>query len=390
MILSKIHRRTFLQAAPVAALPLFLGANPFASAPVFAGQNAPQLIVRQDNPVNLEFPFTSLNSFITPNNLFYVRNHFPAPELTAADYRLRVEGLVERTLNLTLDEIRRMPAQTVTFTMECAGNTRALLNPPGAGVPWQLGAVSTAEWTGVPLADVLARAGVRNTAVEVQCEGADQGRITTAPGPAGQPISFARGLPLTVAQNGVLLAYRMNGAELPANHGFPLRLVVPGWYGMASVKWLTRLALIDRPFTGYFQAFHYIRYEPVQGQYQSVGLTTMPVKALIAQPAADGRVERNSDVRVHGAAWVGNSDLRQVEVSTDGGQNWRAARLLGQPQRNCWRLWEHTWRTPGQPGRVMLMARATDIQGNTQPERHDPNRGAYMVNHVIPVPVEVR
>ena len=379
-------RRSFLHLASASTLPLFWNpATGFANPP-----ERPQLIVRQQMPQNMEFPFQSLNSFITPNELFYVRNHFPIPQLTANNYRLRVEGLVENQLNLTFDDIRRMPSRTVTFTMECAGNSRALLTPPARGVPWQYGAVSTAEWTGVPLSAVLQRAGVRDNATEVICEGADEGRLTSQPGPAGQPIHFTRGLPMAqTRRNDVLLAYRMNGQDLPAAHGFPLRLVVPGWYGMASVKWLSRLVLTNRPFTGYYQSLAYIRFHRVQGSYVITPITVMPVKSLIAQPITNARLQANANVRIHGAAWCGDSAIRRVNVSTDGGQTWQQARLLGEARDHCWRLWEYNWRTPARPGRVTLMSRATNARGDSQPMMPDGNRGAYMINHVIPVPVQV-
>jgi DMSO/TMAO reductase YedYZ molybdopterin-dependent catalytic subunit len=360
---------------------------------LFAAQGgnggAPRLIPRQQNPDNLEFPFASLNSFLTPNNLFYVRNHFAAPNLNAGTWRLRVEGAVQRTLTLSLEDLRRLPARTVTATLECAGNGRAFLTPAARGVQWQLGAVSNAEWTGVPLAAVLDRAGLRDAAVEVMFEGADRGAVPAEP-TLGQ-IPFARSLPVARARAAeVLLAYRMNGQDLPANHGAPLRLVVPGWYGMASVKWLTKIAVVDRPFTGFWQTIDYSIFERRHGQPALVPLTEMQVKAQIARPRAMEVVRPGAMYRVHGAAWTGESDVTRVEVSTDGGTTWARARLLGKAVRHAWRLWEHTWRVPDRAGRVRLLARATDARGRTQPTQRDPDRRNYMISHVLPVEVEVR
>lgn len=384
-----LNRRAFLvhSTAQTAALALGAGAALHGWA---AESTRPQLLSRQQNPVNLESPFGSLQDFITPNELFYVRNHFPEPTVNAQTWRLRVEGQVERPLQLSLQELRELPARRVTCTLECAGNTRAVLDPPVPGVQWQLGAVSTAEWTGVPLAAVLERAGVRDGAVEVICEGADRGTVSGHPAPT-TAFHFSRGLPLTTAwQTDVLLAYRMNGRDLPQHHGFPLRLVVPGWYGMASVKWLQRLVLTECPFSGYFQSIAYTTFASIHGLPQSAPITRMLVKSLIAQPVADTRLERNRRYRITGAAWSGAAEIRRVDISTDGGRTWQAAQLQERSLPSTWRLWEYNWQTPAQAGPVTLMARATDSLGHTQPLERDTNRGAYVINHVVPVRVAVQ
>jgi DMSO/TMAO reductase YedYZ molybdopterin-dependent catalytic subunit len=384
-----LHRRSFLVQGTLQTAALALGAG--VTARGWAEEAAqPQLLVRQQNPVNLEFPFGSLQDFITPNELFYVRNHFPEPEMNVQTWRLRVEGQVDRPLQLSLQELRGLPSRRVTFTLECAGNSRALLDPPGQGVPWQQGAVSTAEWTGVPLAAVLERAGVRDGAVAVICEGADRGTVSGSHAPTGA-FHFSRGLPLAAArQADVLLAYRINGRDLPPHHGFPLRLVVPGWYGMASVKWLQRLVLAERPFSGYFQSIAYTTFASVNGLPQLTPITRMLVKSLIAQPVAGAHLERNRRYRITGAAWSGAAEIRRVDVSTDGGRTWQAAQLQERSQASTWRLWEYPWQTPAQAGPVTLMARATDSLGHTQPLERDTNRGAYVINHVLPVRVEVQ
>jgi DMSO/TMAO reductase YedYZ molybdopterin-dependent catalytic subunit len=381
----EIHRRSFLKGAAAATLPLLLGGRLLGQ----AGPAQPALIARSQNPDNLEFPFNTLDSVITPNNLFYVRNHFAAPQINANKWRLRVGGAVMQELTLSQADLRAMPSRTVTATLECAGNSRALVQPPLRGVAWQLGAVSNAEWTGVPLAAILERAGARNAAVEVVLEGADRGAVAAEPG-LGQ-IHFARSIPVAKArQQDVLLAYRMNGADLPASHGFPLRAIVCDWYGMASVKWLQRIAVSDRPFTGFFQTFDYSIFERRGGQPQLVPITEMQVKALIAQPIAGRMLGTNAEVRVHGAAWTGESEVTRVEVSTDGGRMWQPARLLHQAVAHSWRLWDYSWRTPAQAGRVTLMARATDARNRQQPMERDADRRNYVVNHVLPVEVDVR
>jgi DMSO/TMAO reductase YedYZ molybdopterin-dependent catalytic subunit len=380
-------RRDFLQTSAALSTALMVGGQGGRA----GGQAAPlRLIPRTENPLNLETPLAALDRFVTPNDLFYVRNHFPAPTVDANTWRLRVEGAVERALTLTLDEIRRLESRTVPATLECAGNSRGSLTPNVRGLQWGNGAVSNAEWTGVPLIDILNRAGIRPDAVDIVLEGADRGEIAAEPRSPGV-IHYARSVPIAKArQRDVLLAHRMNNAELPANHGFPLRAVVPGWYGMASIKWLTKITVVDRPFNGYFQSLDYSVFERRQGLVTVTPLSEMQVKALIAMPAAMERIAPNTACRVHGAAWTGASEISRVEVSSDQGRTWSAARLLEKPRAHCWRLWEFPWRSPAQAGRVSLMARATDARGHTQPMQRDADRRNYMINHVLPVEVDVR
>ncbi len=376
-------RRAFLRRAALTPLALCAGRVAPADQP-----RAPALIPRQKNPDNLEFPFATLDRFLTPNDLFYVRSHYAVPRLDAQTWRLAVTGAVARPLELTYAQLLEMPARTLTATLECAGNGRAFLVPKTSGVQWELGAVSTAEWTGVSLAAVLERAGVRPGAVEVILDGADRGEPKNEPKPAG-PISFARSLPLAKAQKPeVLLAYRMNGAPLTPAHGFPVRAVVGGWYGMAQVKWLTRLVVTDRPFLGYDQTSDYAVWQRRDGLPSLTPLTEMDVKSSIARPAAGEKVPAGSAYRVHGAAWTGESEITAVEVSTDGGQTWAPARLLDRAVPWSWRLWDHEWKTPA-GGRHVLMARATDRRGRVQPLKRDPDRRNYQINHVVPVEVQV-
>jgi DMSO/TMAO reductase YedYZ molybdopterin-dependent catalytic subunit len=239
------------------------------------------------------------------------------------------------------------------------------------------------------LAALLARAGVRDQAVDVILEGADGGEVKDEPKPAGF-VPFARGLPLKKArQPEILLAHRMNGAVLPEDHGFPVRAVVPGWYGVASIKWLTRILVTDRPFHGFYQSIDYSYFERRNGLPALVPITELEVKAQVARPVANERVPADKDYRIHGAAWTGESEVAKVEVSTDGGQTWAAAKFLGKPVAYSWRLWEFNWRAPP-PGRHTVMARATDQRGRTQPMRRDPDRRSYLISHVLPVEVDAR
>lgn len=355
-----------------------------------ASESAGSLIPRQRNPDNLEFPFATLDSFITPNEKFYIRNHFPQPKLDTISWRLQVEGAVQRELQLSLDDLRKLPARTVTATLECAGNGRAFLVPKTKGVPWQLGAVGNAQWTGVSLAAVLERAGLRDSAVEVVFEGADSGEIAADPKPMG-PIHFARSMPLAKARSSdVLLAFQMNGVELPPAHGFPLRAVVPGWYGVASIKWLTRLVVTDRPFNGYFQSFDYSYFDKEKRISKVVPITDLQVKAAIARPTPGEVIQADADYRIHGAAWTGESEIAKVEVSTDAGKSWALAKLRGEKARNAWCLWDFQWHAPGGEGKARIMARATDAQGRLQPLERDPDRRNYMISHVLPVDVTIQ
>ena len=350
----------------------------------------PGVIVRQWEPENLEFPFASLAGPITPVEQFYVRSHFPLPRLTAADWRLDVGGAVAQTFSLTYDELLALPAVTRAVTLECAGNGRIFLVPPVSGAQWETGAVSTAEWTGVPLSRVLARAGLRPEAVEVVLEGADKGKAKEPPVPPGE-FHYARGLPVVGGPlDEVLLAYRMNGRPLPPSHGFPVRAIVPGWYGMASVKWLVGIHVLDHPFAGYFQTVDYAHWRRDEaGRPVRVPITAMRPKAQIARPAQREAVPVGVPYRVTGAAWTGGgAEVAKVEVSTDGGHTYAAAELVGALVRHAWRQWSFAW-TPPAPGPVTLMARATDTAGRTQPADRDPDLANYVVCHTLPVAVTV-
>src|SRR6266550_2514273 len=222
-------------------------------------------IVRSEDPLNLEMPFSSLDQFITPTEAFYVRTHFPIPKIDKRDWRLRVEGEVEKPFELGYDDLPKMQSRTIAVTLECAGNNRNFLEPKVKGVQWGLGAVGTAEWTGVPLSILLDRAEVKAEAREVILEGADGGVLEEPKRPSGK-VQFARSIPLAKARTDVLLAFQMNGNDLPPQHGFPLRAIVPGWYAMASVKWLRRIIVIERPFNGYYQTLDYAYWAKTDGE----------------------------------------------------------------------------------------------------------------------------
>lgn len=344
-------------------------------------------IVREAEPLNLEMPFEKLDGFITPTKAFYVRTHFPIPNIDKKQWRLRIEGEVEKPLKFNYTDLLQLESRTIPVTLECAGNNRDFLDPKVKGVQWGLGAVGNAEWTGVPLSILLDRAVVKTNAREVILEGADGGKLEDPKSPPGE-LKFARSIPIEKARD-VLLAYKINDVDLPSEHGFPLRAIVPGWYAMASIKWLTRIVVTDRPFNGYFQTLDYAFWKRRGDMVDRTPLSEMQTKAEIAKPAKGEIVPANSTVRVHGAAWTSEADVAKVELSTDGGSTWNEAKLLGESKPNAWRLWEFTWKTSGPAKKVTLIARATDSRGRTQSGERDPDRGTYMINHLLPITVEV-
>ena len=302
-----------------------------------------------------------------------------------ASWRLSIGGRVRREVSLSLEDLRARPSVTHAVTLECAGNGRARLAPRPISQPWLLEAVGTAEWTGVPLRGLLEEAGVDDGAVEVLFRGLDRGF-------EGDRVQhYERSLALADAQRDeVLLAYAMNGQPLLPQHGSPLRLVVPGWYGMTSVKWLDRITLLDRPFEGYQQMRSYrLRQTP-----DEVGepLSRMLPRSLMVPPGVPEFATRErrlepGPVTVRGRAWSGQGEIARVEVSADGGAGWGDARLGPAPSPWAWRAWEWEW--DAQPGEHELCCRATDGAGNAQPLEAAWNLGGYVNNEVQRVPVTV-
>lgn len=345
-------------------------------------------IVLSEEPLVLETLLEELTDFITPTKSFYVRNHFPIPKIDKDKWRLRIEGEVEKPFEISFDELLQLESTQIPALLECAGNSRSFLEPKVKGVQWCLGGVGNAEWTGVSLSILLQRAGVKSTAREIILEGADRGKLEDPKAPRGE-ITFARSIPIEKARD-VLLAYKINDVDLPAEHGFPVRAIVPGWYAVASVKWLQRVVVTDKPFNGYYQTLDYAFWKRDGEQARLTALSEMQTKAEIIQPSDGEVVAANSNVGVRGAAWTGNGEITKVELSTDGGKSWNETKLLGQARGHAWRLWEFDWKTPPQPGKATLIARATDSKGETQPLERDPDRGTYMINHLLPVTVEVK
>ncbi len=340
------------------------------------------LVGHSAEPLNCETPPPLLGGEVTPTSRFFRRNHFPIPDLDPAAWRLEVNGLVRRPVTLGLDELKSLRSETVTTILECAGNGRTQFSPAAAGERWGLGAVGNAQWTGVPLADVLDQAGPQAGAREVIFRGADKGAVEGL----AETIAFERSLDLGQARAaGALLAYAMNGEPLPVRHGFPVRLVVPGQYAVASVKWLAEITVTDQRFGGFFQASHYVYEWQRDGTDVREPVGSVRVRALITAPAAGDEVARRT-FAIRGVAWSGAAPVQQVEVSLDGGR-WRAADLAGEPGRG-WHRWELLGRA-GARGEMSIRARATDRLGNTQPEQPEWNYRGYGGNFIHEVTVRL-
>jgi DMSO/TMAO reductase YedYZ molybdopterin-dependent catalytic subunit len=341
------------------------------------------LVVHRAESLNCETPPADLGGEVTPTGRFYRRNHFPIPVIEPAAWRLGVGGMVHRPLSLSLHELTQLPAETATVTLECAGNGRERFQPPTPGVQWGFGAVGTAEWTGPRLADVLDRAGISPGACEVIFGGADRGSV----GGLAHPISFERSLPVRDAlESGALLAYAMNGQPLSARHGYPLRLVVPGWYAVASVKWLTDIRVVGEPFDGFFQAVHYVYDWDRGGRDVPEPVREMQVRALITRPAAGQELAAGS-VIVRGVAWSGAAPIARVEVSVADGP-WQKARLVGVAPPHGWQQWEFLAVGLG-PGEVTIRARAADLANQLQPDQPERNRLGYGANFIHEVRVHL-
>lgn len=324
---------------------------------------------------NHGFPLEMLREPITPVGLHYLLIHFDIPAVDAATWRLEVGDA-----SFTLDELQARERVTAPVTLECAGNGRALLGGErAASQPWLHEAVGNAEWTGTPLAPVLRETGLADDAVEIVFTGADRGVQ------GGVEHDYQRSLPLAEAlRDDVLLAYEMNGAPLPPQHGYPLRLVVPGWYGMTHVKWLRRIEAIQEPFGGWQQTDAYL--------IDDVPVTRMLPRALMVPPGIPDFLSRERFVdegrhAIVGRAWSGQGEIVRVGVSDDGGQTWADAALDPPLGEHAWRGWRFDW--DARPGEHELLCRATDAAGNVQPLEGSWNHGGYQNNAVQRVRVKV-
>jgi sulfane dehydrogenase subunit SoxC len=323
---------------------------------------------------------------VTPSGMHYLLIHFDIPEGNAATWSLSIDGLVSSPMRMSVSDIRERPRVTMPVTMECAGNGRARLTPRPISQPWLTEAIGTAEWTGTPLRTLLEEAGVRDEAKELVFTGADRGIQ------GGIEHDYQRSLTIDDAmRDEVLIVYEMNGAPLPPQHGFPLRLLVPGWYGMTSVKWLTGISAVADSFDGYQQLAYRIRQRP---EDEGDPVTRMRPRSLMIPPGIPDFLTRKrfvdiGSIELVGRAWSGVGRIERVEVSTDGGASWDLAVIGGAASAYAWVPWTFTWHAEA-PGDFELRCRATDAEGNTQPLDQPWNLHGFSNNMVQRLPVEVR
>ena len=336
---------------------------------------------------NHGLPLEALRWDVTPIGLHYLLTHYDIPDVDAGAWRLELDGLVERSLSLSLDDLRARPAVELAVTMECAGNGRAQVSPHVASQPWLLEAVGTARWRGVPVAALLEEAGIPDAATDVLFTGLDRGVE------GGEEQVYARSVPLAELLAGdALLAYDVNGVPVPPQHGFPLRLVVPGWYGMTNVKWLSQVTVLDAPFDGYqMRRVYRLRFEDEE---EGEPVSRMAPRSLMVPPGIPEFLTRSRvlDAGTHelrGRAWSGQGEVVSVDVSADDGRTWAPAELgNGSLGRWAWRSWRFSW--DAEPGEHELCCRARDAVGNEQPLEPPWNVGGYMNNSVQRISVTVR
>jgi len=358
------------------------------------GVSAPSRVADLDEGISVEelqlaarnhgLPLEALRFDLTPPGLHYLLTHYDIPAVDPDAFRLVMDGVVDGPLSLDLDAIRSRPRRSTVVTLECAGNGRARLRPRPVSQPWLVEAVGTSRWTGTPLSPLLREAGLPDDAVDVVFTGADHGIER------GVEQDYQRSLPVREAmREEVLLAYEMNGAPIPPQHGYPLRLVVPGWYGMAQVKWLTRIDVVADPFDGFQMRAYCLRQQP---EDPGTPLTRIEPRALLVPPGfpdfmSRTRVLRAGPTIVEGRAWSGWAPVDAVDVSVDQGQTWSSATLEPAPDRWGWARWSWTWEAT--VGNYTMSARASDASGRSQPVDAPWNRGGFANNLVQRVAVTV-
>ena len=384
-----ISRRDFLVYTSGAAL----GGAALRAVPSWAAESGLSipgkegLIVRSFRFFDLETPVEYFNTWLTPAEHFFVRNHMHEPATLSADgWKLSIGGEVEKPYTLTLAELGKLESHSVVNTLECAGNGRAFQNPKVPGVQWQKGAVSTGRFTGPRLRDVLQKASVKASGKHVAFRGLDE--------VPGKVPPFIRSIPIEKAMDSdTLIATHLNGSPLPKHNGYPARALTPGWIGAASCKWLTEIKVLDKEFDGNFMSPGYrLPNNPVKpGEAvkpeDTHPVTVLSVKSLIASPQ-DGATVRSRSVQLQGVAWAGEANVVRVEVSADGGNTWVPAELGKEQARYAWRLFHHPMKLPGS-GDFVLMSRATDSQGRVQPASPVWNPSGYLNNAIDQVKIHV-
>ena len=322
----------------------------------------PGLIPHRIQPENLESPINIINSWITPNDLFYIRNHLSYPSFSLDSWVLTFKDK-SKNKRFGYAELLNMPQISKTVTIECSGNKRGLMEPPVSGDQWNLGAIGNAKFTGVPLSYLLDQVGLDSNIEELVFKGLDSGTRPDLPG----TFNFERSLPNDkTLLSECLLALSMNDEPLPFKHGFPLRLIVPGWYGMAHVKWLSEISAIDSQFKGPFQVVDYVYLQNEDDYSNAIPVAEIKVNSIISWPSKGEQLKPDA-YTIKGLAWAGKATILYVQISTDNGFTWNNARLTS-PEHGpyTWTFWEYSWEAIT-PGHYFIIARAVDSNGNKQP-----------------------
>ncbi|MEO8432982.1 MAG: sulfite oxidase [Acidobacteriota bacterium] len=377
-----LDRRRFLGLAGAAAL--FPSGLFAASAPDGVPSSRRRMIQMSGYASDAETPLDALTSYLTPNDLFFVRNHWNPMYPSRKGWGIAVDGEVERPLRLSLEDLRKMPRTTVTCVLQCAGNGRALFRPAIPGVQWKYGAVGNARWTGVRVKDILERAGLKASARHLHTFGSDRPPVKVPP--------FHRSVELDKVLADGIVADEMNGEPLPSAHGGPARLVVPGWAGDHWMKWLERLSPQPDPQTGFYMdtAYRYPK-EPGAPGVAVPAAEMRPVTEIFVKSCftdAPARTRAGVPVVVRGFAFSGAPDVARVDISDDDGATWRTAELDAQHDAWAWRLWSFRW-TPPAAGAQRILARATDSRGAVQPREGVWNPSGYLHNGWHAAAVEV-
>jgi DMSO/TMAO reductase YedYZ molybdopterin-dependent catalytic subunit len=344
------------------------------------------MLVHNDFPEDLEAPAEYLNTWITPVDAFFVRQHLPRPKINAREYRLEVGGLAATKLSLTIDDLKRLPQHIVPATLECAGNGRGHFRPRVPGLQWTKGAIGNAEWRGPRVKDILERAGISANVKYVHFDGADAGVAMTP--------DFIRSIPVSKCRHdATILAMEMNGRALPDLHGFPARLIVPGWDGASWVKWVTRIEAAAETHSGFYMAtaYKYPRQVAPPGVAPKAEhmetIEGMAVKSFFARPASGAKFPLRQ-ITLSGMGWGGENRIVRVEISTDGGARWKDAALGVEDYPFAWRTWRYEW-TPAAAGHYVVCCRAADAAGRTQPIEPAWNPAGYLWNGIERIGVTV-
>ena len=365
-------------------LALLAGAAALPSRVAFAAGQGGRAHLLQMNafPLDVETPLDLLTTYLTPNELFFVRSHWNSAPVDQANWTLTIDGEVGQPLTLTLQDLKMLPKVDATCVLQCSGNGRNWFEPAVPGVQWRYGAVGNARWSGARMSDILTRAGINRSARHLRTFGGSP--------PPGRVPPFNRSIEIDKAMEDVVVAYEMNGEPLPHNHGGPARLVVPGWAGDHWMKWLRRVTVSSDPQTGFYmdtayrlpvrseQDAHAARSEPIRQLLVKSNITTAPTHARVGVAAA-----------IRGFAFSGAPDISRVQITDDGGATWHDAALHPEHAPHAWRLWSYEWQ-PSKPGAHTLAVRATDSVGEQQPKNGNWNPGGYLYNGWHSVSVEVQ